>query len=101
MKAPRLSSLSLLPLAEEAHSSNKELPLNTVVKESPNLGIVNVPIDNWHLSIIQYETGLTVYDGTCEDGSISVNTAEWKSGMYVAVANDGENVITQKLSIGK
>ena len=49
------------------------------------------------MSIIQYETGLTVYDGTCEDGSISVNTAEWKSGMYVAVANDGENVITQFL----
>lgn len=55
----------------------------------------------WQLTITQYETGQTVYEGNCDSQSITVNTAGWKSGVYVVIAKANDNTITQKISISE
>lgn len=53
----------------------------------------------WQLTITQYETGQTVYEGNCDSQSITVNTAGWKPGVYVVIAKANDNTITQKFAI--
>ena len=53
----------------------------------------------WQLTIMQSETGQTMYNGTTDGQSITVNTSGWRRGLYVAVARVNDSTIAQKLAI--
>lgn len=54
----------------------------------------------WNLSIVQYETGRTMYDGNTTGTSISVNTATWQTGIYIVTATMGDKKVAKKIIIG-
>ncbi len=60
---------------------------------------VKHPIEQWQLTIVQYETGQTMYNGIVKGSSITVNTTGWKPGIYIVMAKANENSTIQKLAI--
>lgn len=53
---------------------------------------------SYPIEVINYETGRSVYSGILYDG-LSISTIGWKPGIYIAVCNNGEKKITQKITV--
>ena len=53
----------------------------------------------WQLEIICYDTGKTVYRNGTSASSLSVNTTDWNSGIYVATAVVNGKTTTKKFYI--
>ena len=56
-------------------------------------------VEKWQLSVMQYETGQTVYNRNVDGKSVSVNTLGWKPGLYIAIAKVNDDTIAKKLAI--
>lgn len=56
-------------------------------------------IEEWKLTIVQSQTGQTMYNGMAEGKLLTVNTSGWKPGVYIAIATANGCTITRKLAI--
>lgn len=66
----------------------------------PEGGKRNDELQQWNLSIVQYETGKTVHNSTITRTSVSVNTTAWQPGIYIVTATVGDKKIAKKIIIG-
>ena len=64
-----------------------------------NTGDLSSDNSRWQLEIIRYDTGLSVYKSQTDNASLTVNTAGWVPGIYIAVAIVNGQTVTKKLSI--
>ena len=64
-----------------------------------NTGDLSSDNSRWQLEIIRYDTGQSVYKGQTDNASLTVNTAGWTPGIYIAVAIVNGQTVTKKLSI--
>lgn len=53
----------------------------------------------WKLSIVQYSSGNTIYEGSSNGAPIPLNTSGWKSGLYIAVAKIEEQIFALKFGV--
>ena len=64
-----------------------------------NTGDLSSDNSRWQLEIIRYDTGLSVYKSQTDNASLTVNTAGWAPGIYIAVAIVNGQTVTKQLSI--
>ena len=53
----------------------------------------------WKLSVVQYDTGLTVYEDSVSGTSMTVNASRWKPGIYIVIATIGDDMCVQKITV--
>lgn len=53
----------------------------------------------WKLSVVQYDTGLTVYENSVSGTSMTVNASRWKPGIYIVIATIGDDMCVQKITV--
>jgi hypothetical protein len=55
----------------------------------------------WDLTIANVKTGKIVYDGHLVGPEVKLDTSDWEPGIYAFRAKIGDEVVTQKVTIGK
>lgn len=55
----------------------------------------------WDLTIANVKTGKIVYDGHLVGPDVKLDTSDWEPGIYAFRAKIGDEVVTQKVTIGK
>jgi hypothetical protein len=56
-------------------------------------------VEQWSLTIYNYETGELVYKQQVSGSSVSIDTSRWATGIYVAYAKIGDKEISQKFVV--
>ncbi len=78
-----------------------DLDLNISSSSDQTYNVTCGATDGWELSVVDSATGETIYRSHVDGTEKTLNTAGWKSGVYIIKATVGNQVQTQKLSVKK